>query len=163
MNKKELSPELKAALNEWAVENLKAIGVSDRIADFEKWKDKTIEQLRAVYSDKAIDMFLRSKDNRKIDSPDYSAKVTGTDRHTMEIFLKVDNNIVIDSSFQTDGCKAYISSAGMITEMIKGKSIDSVIEISPQDIIDALGGLPKENEHCALLAVKTLKEALKIK
>lgn len=159
--RKELSVDLRTALEEWAEENLKAIGVSkDKITDFENWKERYISQVRSVYSDKTIAMFLRAKDRRKIDSPDGFAKATGTDGHTMEIFLKVNNGIITDSSFQTNGCKGYVASGGMVAEMVKGKSIDRIGKLTSQDIIDALGGLPKENEHCVLLAVNTLKEAL---
>jgi nitrogen fixation protein NifU and related proteins len=162
MNNKELSAELRSALDQWADENLRAIGiVKGKIVDYDKWKEKVIMQLRSAYSDKAINLFLRSKDNRKIDSPDYSAKLTGADGHAMEIFLKVSNGIITDSSFQTDGCKGFAASGGMVAEMIKGNSIDKIKNITSQDIIDALGGLPNENKHCALLAVNTLKEALK--
>ncbi len=161
-NKQELSVELRTALEKWAEDNLKAIGIfKDQITDFEEWREKFIKQVRSVYSDKTIDLFLRSKDNRKIDSPDGFAKVTGADGHTMEIFLKVNNGKITDSSFQTNGCRAYMASGGMVAEMIKGESIDKIGKLTSQDIIDALGGLPKENEHCALLAINTLKEALK--
>jgi nitrogen fixation protein NifU and related proteins len=161
-NKRELSAELRTTLEEWAEDNLKAMGIrKDQITDFEEWREKFIKQVRSVYSDKTIDLFLRSKDNRKIDSPDGFAKVTGDDGHIMEIFLKVNNGKITDSSFQTNGCRAYIASGGIIAEMIKGESIDKIIKLTKQDIINALGGLPKENEHCALLAINTLKEALK--
>jgi nitrogen fixation protein NifU and related proteins len=158
----ELSAGLRIALEEWAEDNLKAMGIfKDKIADFEKWREKAIKQLLSVYSFKAIEMFLKPRNNRKIESPDGFEKVTGTDGHTMEIYLKVNNGIIADSSFQTDGCKAYIASGDMVAEMVKGKSIDNAGKLTSKDIIDALDGLPKENEHCAQLAANALKEALK--
>jgi nitrogen fixation NifU-like protein len=157
----DLSDELRNALDQWAEDALGGIGIfKDRFSDFENWKDKVIGQLRSVYSDKAIDMFLRTKDNRKIDLPDGFARVTGSCGDTMEIFLKVDNGIIIDSSFQTDGCNPSKASGGMVAHMVRAKSIATIRRLTPQDILDELGGLPEENEHCASLAVDTLKKAL---
>jgi nitrogen fixation protein NifU and related proteins len=157
----DLSDELRNALDQWAEDALGGIGIfKDRFSDFESWKDKVIGQLRSVYTDKTINMFLRTKDNRKIDSPDGFARVTGSCGDTMEIFLKVDKGVISDSSFQTDGCNPSKASGGMVAYMVRGKSIDIVQRLTPEDILDELGGLPEENEHCASLAVDTLKKAL---
>ena len=160
--KQNLSAELRNILEQWAEDAMGGIGIfKDKFSDFEKLKVKVIEQLRSVYSDKTIDMFLRTKDNRKIDSPDSFARIIGSCGDTMEIFLKVDNGIIIiDASFQTDGCNPSIASGGMVAQMAKGRSIAEIKKLTPQDILDELGGLPEENEHCASLAVDTLKEAL---
>ncbi len=162
MENKELSDEFRAALEKWADENLNAMGIfKDKIADYEKWQEKAIKQLMVSYSYKAIEMFLLPKNRGMIDSPDCSAKISGRDGHSMEIFIKAENGIITDLSFQTDGCKGYIASGGMLVELVKGQSIDKSKILTAQNIIDALGGLPKENVHCALLAVNVLKEALK--
>ncbi len=159
--KQKLSAELRKALEQWAEETLEGIGVfKDKCLDFEKWKQKVIEQLRSVYSDKTIDMFLRTKDNRTIDSPDGFARITGSCGDTMEIFLKVDNGIIIDSSFQTDGCNPSHAAGGMVAEMVKGKRVDKMKLLTSRAILNALGGLPEDHKHCASLAVDTLKEAL---
>ena len=159
--KQELSAELRNALEQWAEDALGGIGLfKDKLPDFEKWREKVIKQLRSVYSDKTIDMFLRTEDNRKIDSPDGFARITGSCGDTMEIFLRVDNSVIVDSSFQTDGCNPSKASGGMVAHMAKGKSIAKIKTLTPQDILDALGGLPEESRHCATLAVETLKEAL---
>lgn len=140
---------------------MEGIGIfKDKFLDFEKWKEKSIEQLRSVYSDKTIDVFLTTKDNRTIGSPDGFARFTASCGDTMEIFLKANDGIIVDSSFQTDGCISSKAAGGMVMEMIKGKKMDDVRELTPQDVLDALGGLPKENEHCAALATDTLKRAL---
>ena len=61
----------------------------------------------------------------------------------------------------TDGCGTSIASGSMMTELAKGKSISEAIRISQQDILNALGGLPEESEHCALLSADTLKTAIR--
>ena len=78
----------------------------------------------------------------------------------MEIWLKVNSDIISDATFITDGCGNSIASCSTVTEMVKGKSIVEAQQISQQDILNDLGGLPKEGEHCALLAANTLKEAV---
>jgi len=159
--KQDLSAEFSNALEQWAEDALEGIGIfKNRYPDFEKLKEKAIEQLRSVYSDKTIDMFLTSKDNRRMDCPDGFARITGPCGDTMEIFLKVDSDVIIDSSFQTDGCSPSKACGGMVAQMAKGKSIAEIKELTAQDVLDVLGGLPVESEHCALLAVDTLKEAV---
>jgi nitrogen fixation NifU-like protein len=161
VEKQNLSDELRNSLEQWAEDTLGGIGIfKGKFPDFEKLTEKVIGQLRSVYSDKTIDMFLRTKDNRKIDSPDGFARITGPCGDTMEIFLKADNGIIIDASFQTDGCTPSIASGGMVAQMAKGRSIAKIKKITPEDILGELDGLPEENEHCALLALDTLKEAL---
>ncbi len=61
----------------------------------------------------------------------------------------------------TDGCGTTIAAGSMVTELAKGSTTTQALKISQQDVLDALGGLPEESQHCALLAVNTLKEALK--
>ena len=159
--KQNLSGELRNSLEQWAEDTLGGIGIFKyKFSDFEKLKEKVIDQLRSIYSDKTINMFLRTKDNRKIDSPNSFARITGPCGDTMEIFLKADNGIITDASFQTDGCAPSLASGGMVARMAQGKSIAEIKKITPRAILDELGGLPEESEHCALLASDTLKEAL---
>jgi nitrogen fixation NifU-like protein len=60
----------------------------------------------------------------------------------------------------TDGCGTTVASGDIITELVRGKSIDEARKIDQKEVLDALGGLPEESEHCALLAERTLKQAL---
>ena len=87
--------------------------------------------------------------------------MTGPCDDTMEVWLKTNDNTITDINFMTDGCGTSIASGSMMTEMAKGKSIGEAGSISQQDILNALGGLPEESEHCALLSVNTLKTAIK--
>ena len=96
-----------------------------------------------------------------MENADGFAKVTGSCGDTMEIWLKVKNGAITDATFMTDGCGTSIASGSMITEIAKGKSISEGWKISKQDVLNALGGLPKESEHCALLAADTLNEAIR--
>ena len=89
------------------------------------------------------------------------ARVIGTCDDTMEIWLKADNDIVRMVTFLTDGCGPSIASGSVVTEIAKGKSVREAYKISGKDVLEALGGLPEESEHCAFLAADTLKAAIK--
>lgn len=68
---------------------------------------------------------------------------------------------VVNATFWTDGCGPSIASGSMVTELVKGRGIVEAQKITQDDILNALGGLPEESQHCALLAANTLKEAVR--
>ncbi|RLC61819.1 MAG: iron-sulfur cluster assembly scaffold protein [Chloroflexi bacterium] len=117
--------------------------------------------MKKVYSEKTIDHFLNPRNLGEIPAPDGFGRIAGPCGDTMEICLKVKDGKVVSASFWTDGCGPSIASGSMVTEMAKGRNISEAQRISQHDVLDALGGLPKESEHCALLAANTLKEAIK--
>ena len=120
-----------------------------------------IEDARKIYSEAVIDHAMNPRNLGTMQDADGFARVTGPCNDTMEVWLKVNNNTIIDISFMTDGCGTSIASGSMATLLAKRKSIREVTKISQQDILKALGGLPEESQHCALLAANTLKEAIR--
>ena len=97
----------------------------------------------------------------KIENAGGYGKVKGSCGDTMEIWLKVKGGNIYRASFFTDGCGPSIASGSMVTEMAKGKSVTEAWKITQRDVLDALGGLPEESLHCALLAADTLKAAVR--
>lgn len=87
------------------------------------------------------------------------AKITGPCGTTMEFWLSVRNDKIKKISFITDGCAPSVASGSMATCMAEGKPLNQVKAINQQDVLTALEGLPKDHEHCALLATNTLKAA----
>ena len=116
---------------------------------------------RKIYSKTVIDHAMNPRNLGEMQDADGFAKVAGSCGDTMEIWLKVMDGIITQTAFYTDGCGTSIASGSMVTEMAKGKSIGEATKISQQDILNALGGLPDESEHCALLAANTLREAVR--
>lgn len=128
---------------------------------FKELEQSVMEDMKKVYSEKTIDYFFNPRNLGEIPSPDGFGRITGPCGDTMEIYLKVRDGKVMNASFQTDGCGTTIASGSMVTELAKGKSVLEAQKITQQDILNALGGLPEDSLHCALLAANTLKEAIK--
>ena len=78
----------------------------------------------------------------------------------MELYIKVEDNKIVDAKFKTFGCGAAIATSSMITELVKGKSLDEALDISNRAVVDALGGLPKRKLHCSVLAEQALRGAI---
>jgi nitrogen fixation NifU-like protein len=78
----------------------------------------------------------------------------------MRIYLDVQDNIIKDIKFKTFGCGAAIATSSMVTEMVKGKSIDEALKITNKAVAEALGGLPPAKMHCSNLAADALHKAI---
>jgi len=128
---------------------------------FRELEQSVMEDMRKVYSEKTIDHFLNPRNLGDIPAPDGFARITGPCGDTMEICLKVSGDKIVNASFWTDGCGTTIASGSMVTELAKGRSVTEALKITQDDVLDALGGLPEDSLHCALLAANTLKEAVK--
>lgn len=127
--------------------------------------DKIVEELQqqmwAGYSQTVIDHAQNPRNVGAIYDADGFASVTGPCGDTMEIWLKVRDGIVRHATFRTDGCGGTISAGSVLTELVKGKTVSEGYRITQEDVLEALGGLPEESVHCALLAVDTLKAAIR--
>jgi nitrogen fixation NifU-like protein len=128
---------------------------------FKELEQTVMDDMRQIHSEKTIDHFLNPRNLAAIADPDGFARVTGPCGDTMEVRIRVKAGRVLNTSFWTDGCGPSIASGSMVTELARGKSIIEAQKITQQDVLEALGGLPEDNLHCALLAANTLKEAIK--
>ena len=108
-----------------------------------------------------MDHFLHPRNVGKLDNPDAIGKVGNMMcGDIMEIYLKVKDNVIEDVKFQTFGCAAAIASTSVLTELVKGKTIDQSLEISNKKIREILGEMPKHKYHCTVLAEQALKSAI---
>ncbi|MDP2952782.1 MAG: Fe-S cluster assembly scaffold protein NifU [Chloroflexota bacterium] len=78
----------------------------------------------------------------------------------MKIYIKVKDDRIEDIKFQTFGCGAAIATSSMVTDMVKGKTLDEALAISNQAVAEALGGLPANKMHCSNLAADALHRAI---
>lgn len=128
---------------------------------FQAIEEAVLADMRQIYSERVIDHFLNPRNLGQIADADGFGSVTGPCGDTMEMWLKVKDGLISNATFWTDGCGSTIAAGSMGTELVKGRSIIEAQRITPKDILDALGGLPEESLHCALLAANTLGEAIK--
>ena len=129
-------------------------------SSWEIFQERIKAEMRKKYSENVVEHSCDPRNIGSIEGAEGYASVTGPCGDTMEIWLKMDGDMIEQASFVTNGCGTTIASGSMVTEMVKGKSKDECLKIEQQDILDALGGLPEESEHCALLASNTLKAAI---
>ena len=115
-----------------------------------------------LYSEKVMDHFRNPRNVGTIEDADGVGEVgNATCGDIMKIFLKIENNTIVDVKFSTFGCGSAIASSSMATEMIKGKSIDDALELSNKAVVEALDGLPTHKIHCSVLAEEAVKAAVK--
>ena len=91
---------------------------------------------------------------------DGHAQMKGKCGDTMQVFLRFDDGRVKEASYETDGCGTSNICGSFAAEMSLGKTPDEILDISGEAILERLGGLPREESHCAFLASETLQEAL---
>ena len=126
-----------------------------------KLQEQIREQIREQYSRMVIDHWRNPRNFRKIINPDGYAKITGPCGDTMEMFIKSEEDTIMACAFQTDGCGTSIACGSITSELAKNKSlIQAAAGITPEEILEKLGGLPEESVHCAHLAVETLRKAI---
>ena len=116
-----------------------------------------------MYSEKVMDHFANPRNSGIIENASGQGTVGNpTCGDLMTIYIDVDDNEVIqDIKFETFGCGAAIATSSMITEIAKGMTVDEALEITRNDVADALDGLPPIKMHCSNLAADALTEAIK--
>ena len=116
-----------------------------------------------MYSEKVMDHFANPRNSGIIENASGEGTVGNpTCGDLMTIYIDVDDNDVIqDIKFETFGCGAAIATSSMITEIAKGMTVDEALEITRNDVADALDGLPPIKMHCSNLAADALTEAIK--
>lgn len=93
--------------------------------------------------------------------PDGHANPTGACGDRIELFLRVENEVVTDARFLTEGCLHTVACGSAITSLIKGREVSHALQVGAEDVEEELGGLDKPHRHCAVLAGVTLKAAIR--
>ena len=115
----------------------------------------------ALYSEKVMDHFLHPRNVGIIENADAVGEVGNAKcGDIMKMYLKIKDDIVEDVKFETFGCGSAIASSSMATEMIKGKPLSEVRNLTNKAVTEALDGLPAHKIHCSVLAEEAIKSAL---
>ena len=115
----------------------------------------------ALYSEIVMDHFTHPRNVGVIENADGVGEVGNAKcGDIMKIYLKIENDIIVDVKFETFGCGSAIASSSMATEMIKGKSIDDAMKLTNKAVAEALDGLPPVKMHCSLLAEEAIHAAI---
>ena len=114
-----------------------------------------------MYTEKVMDHFMNPRNVGEIEN----ASGVGTVGNAkcgdiMKIFIKVENDVIVDVKFKTFGCGAAIATSSRATEMVMGKTLDEALSITNKMVAESLGGLPAEKIHCSVLAEEALHAAI---
>ena len=113
------------------------------------------------YTEKVMQHFMHPHNVGVIENPDGYGKVGNPScGDIMEIFIKVDNDIITDVKFRTFGCASAIASSSISTDMIIGKTGEAALKLTNKQVVDELGGLPAVKMHCSVLAEEAIKMAI---
>lgn len=125
------------------------------------WQGENMHDVWSSYSNKVMEHFKNPQNVGEIEDPDGIGHVGNpVCGDIMELYIKVKDNVITDAKFKTFGCGAAIATSSMVTELVKGKTLDEAQNISNKAVVEALGGLPPIKMHCSVLAEEALKSAI---
>lgn len=114
-----------------------------------------------MYSEKVMDHFMHPRNVGEIEDADGVAQV-GNPKcgDIMKMYLKIENDVIVDAKFKTFGCGAAVATSSMATELIKGKTVDEALKLTNKAVVEALDGLPPAKLHCSVLAEEAVAAAI---
>lgn len=114
-----------------------------------------------LYSEKVIQHFKKPRNQGSLAHPSTVGRVGNpVCGDIMKIYLKIDGNRIKQVKFETLGCAAAIAVSSALTELVKGKTLDEAYQITKDQIVEDLGGLPAPKVHCSMLGVDALRLAI---
>jgi nitrogen fixation NifU-like protein len=114
-----------------------------------------------MYSEAVMDHFMNPRNVGQLaDADGVGTEGNPVCGDIMKIYIKVKDDRIDDIRFQTFGCGAAIATSSMVTEMVKGMTLDEAMDVSNKSVAEALGGLPGNKMHCSNLAADALHKAI---
>jgi nitrogen fixation NifU-like protein len=113
------------------------------------------------YSEKVMDHFTHPRNVGEIENASGVGQVGNAKcGDIMKMYLKIEDDVIVDVKFKTFGCGAAIATSSMATELIKGKTVAEALKLTNSAVVEALEGLPPVKIHCSVLAEEAIKSAL---
>ncbi len=114
-----------------------------------------------MYSDKVMDHFTNPRNVGEIENADGIGEVGNAKcGDIMKMYLKIENDVIVDAKFKTFGCGAAVATSSISTELIIGKTVDEALKITNKAVAEALDGLPPAKMHCSNLAEEAIRAAI---
>ncbi|NCB04530.1 MAG: Fe-S cluster assembly scaffold protein NifU [Clostridia bacterium] len=114
-----------------------------------------------MYSEKVMDHFTNPRNVGELPDANAVGEVGNLKcGDIMKIYMKIENDIIVDVRFKTFGCGAAVATSSMATELVKGKSVQEALKLTNSAVMEALDGLPPAKVHCSVLAEEAIKSAL---
>lgn len=114
-----------------------------------------------MYSEKVMDHFSNPRNVGEIEDANAVGQVGNAKcGDIMKMYLKIEDNIIVDAKFKTFGCGAAVATSSMATELVKGKTVEEAMKITNKAVAEALDGLPPAKMHCSNLAEEAISAAL---
>ena len=113
------------------------------------------------YSEKVMDHFMHPRNVGEIENADGVGTVGNAKcGDIMRMYLKIEDDVIVDCKFKTFGCGAAIATSSMATELIKGKTVEEALSLTNNAVVEALEGRPAVKVHCSVLAEEAVKSAV---
>jgi len=117
--------------------------------------------VREGYSDVVLDHFERPRNNGALEEPDAIGYMTNpVCGDTLLLMLRVREGRIEEARWQSDGCAASIAASSLLSELVRGQSLEEAGAITRESLVEALGGLPVSKLHAGVLAADALRRAL---
>ena len=114
-----------------------------------------------MYSEKVMEHFTSPRNVGEIENPDGVGQVGNVKcGDIMKMYLKIEDDVIVDIKFKTFGCGSAIATSSIATEMIIGKSVEEAVQLTNRAVVEALDGLPSQKIHCSVLAEQAVKAAI---
>ena len=115
-----------------------------------------------LYTRVVVDHFWNPRNQRSMADPSGVGRaINRACSDVVRLFIKIDDSVVSDVSFQAQGCVACVAAASMTTELVKGRNLDELGSFQESEVVEALGGLPEKKVECSVIAPNALRDALR--
>jgi nitrogen fixation NifU-like protein len=125
-----------------------------------KLQEQIFNETRAIYGEEVFSRWQNPKFMGRMPNASCVGRLNGNCGDRMEIYLRIKDDNIEEARFFTDGCGSSVACGSMASELVTGKDLDQAAQIEGDSILEALGGLPEEESHCAFLAAETLMTAI---